>query len=130
MVNPVRILTHKPQRKLTDQQVLSLLTEYVVTPTTYKAMSEKYGITQASISQIVRGVTYRELIGSPSLRKKAQQKAANRSAKYSNAEALRVPDWTLTLIEVDFTSVASLDAAHVLIHDAYLRLGLAVEVSF
>ena len=110
MTNP-RILTHKSQRKLTNSQVRSLLTEYVETDTTYKALAERYGIAVHTVSQIVRGLSYRELSSIADLRKRAQEKAATRFARYSNAQAMRVPDPAQTVVEVDFNSVESIDAA-------------------
>lgn len=111
MANPDRILTHKKQRRLTDEKVRTLLTDYVSTDATYKALSEKFRISQKAIGNIVSGQTYREISGIASLRKKAQEKASDRSGRYSNAKALRVPDASKTRIEVDFNSVESLDAA-------------------
>jgi hypothetical protein len=130
MVNPVRILTHKAQRKLTNEQAVSLLTEYVGTSTTYKALSEKYGIAQKAISNIVGGLSYRDLSGIANLRKRAQEKASSRSAKYSKAKAVRVHDPTQTVIEVDFNSVASVDAAILHLQAVRSLIGPAAEVSF
>ena len=130
MDNPVRILTHKAQRKLTDAQVGSLLSAYVETDTTYKAQSEKYGVSQLTVSKIVRGLIYRELFGIENLRKRAQEKAAARSAKDSNAQAVRAIDPTKTVIEVDFNSVESVDVAVLrLLAVRSLLIGPAVEVS-
>jgi hypothetical protein len=128
--HPSRILTHKSQRKLTNEQAVSLLTEYVGTSTTYKALSEKYGIAQRAISSIVGGLSYRDLSGIANLRKRAQEKASSRSAKYSKAEAVRVHDPTQTVIEVDFNSVASVDAAILRLQAVRSLIGLAAEVSF
>ena len=130
MAKPVRILTHKSQRKLTDEQTVSLLTEYVGTNTTYKAMSEKYGITQRAISSIVRGFSYRELPGIASLRKEAQVKATSRCAKYSDAEAVRVHDPLKTFLEIDFDSVASVDAAILRLQTVRSLIGLDAKLWF
>jgi hypothetical protein len=129
MVNAVRILTHTSQRKLTNSQVRSLLIDYVETDITYKALSEKYGIAQKAISNIVGGLSYRDLPGIANLRKRAQEKASSRSAKYSTAEAVRVHDPTQTVIEVDFNSVASLDAAILRLQAVRSLIGHAAEVS-
>jgi hypothetical protein len=129
MPNPVRILTHKAQRKLTSKQVHSLLSAYVETDATYKTLSAEYGICQRAVSDIVRGFNYRDLTEFASLRKKAQEKAATRSAKYSNASALQVTDPTLTAIEVDFSSVASVDAAILSLQAVRSLIGPAGEVS-
>jgi hypothetical protein len=112
MVNHVRPLTHKTQRKLTDEQVRSLLSDYVNSETTYyKALSEKFGIAQRTVGQIVRGLTYREVPGIAELRKKAQQKAGRRNATFCSAQALRVPDPSKDVIEVDRNSIKSINEA-------------------
>jgi hypothetical protein len=129
MDNPVRILTHKAQRKLTSKQVVSLLNEYVETDATYKIVAEKYGISPRTVSQVVRGFSYRDLLGIATLRKKAQEKAATRSAKYSNASALQVTDPSLTAIEVNFNSVASVDTAILRLQAVRSLIRPAAEVS-
>jgi hypothetical protein len=130
MANSTRILTHKSQRKLTNEQVVSLLTEYAGTRTTYKAMSAKHGISQRAISSIVRGFSYRELPAIANLRKEAQEKAASLCGKYSNAEAAQVHDPTRTVVEVDANSVASVDAAILRLQAMRLLIAPAVEVAF
>jgi hypothetical protein len=129
MANPTRILTHRPQRKLTDEQVHSLLSAYVDTDTTYKALSEQYSVSQRTVSGIVSGLIYRDLLGVSGLRKKAQEKAATRSGKYSKAEALRVSDPTQSVIGYYCNSVASVDAAILHLQAVRLLLSSASEVS-
>ena len=129
MPNPVRILTHKAQRKLTSKQVHSLLSAYVETDATYKTLSAEYGICQRAVSDIVRGFNYRDLTEFATLREKAQEKAAARSSRYCNAEAARILDTTKKVIEVDFSSVASVDAAILSLQAVRSLIGPAGEVS-
>jgi hypothetical protein len=71
-------------------------------------------------------VSYRDLVGVSALRRLAQEKATTRSAKYSIAKTARVPDASMTLIEVNLNSIQS-------VLDAILRLQtvlpLIVEVT-
>jgi hypothetical protein len=108
---PRRVLTHMNQRKLTSEQVYFLLAAYVATDTTYRALGEKYGVSQLTVSKIVRGLSYRELSGISHLREQARKKASSRFARHSSAEGMRVPDPRLIVIEVDPTSKESAYAA-------------------
>ena len=124
--SPDRVRTHRAQRKLTDAKVHQLLNEYAYTTATYTSLSEKYGVCIKSIGNIVNGVSYRDLVGVSALRRLAQEKATTRSAKYSIAKTARVPDASMTLIEVNLNSIQS-------VLDAILRLQtvlpLIVEVT-
>lgn len=130
MANSTRILTHKTQRKLTTEQVRALLSAYVETDATYRTLSAEYGICQRAVSDIVRGFNYRDLTELATLREKAQEKAAARSSRYCNAESARILDTTKKVIEVNFNSVASVDAALLrLLAVRSLLIGPAAEVS-
>lgn len=111
MLKSSRVLTHKSQRHLNPTQVENLLYEYVHSDVTYEQLSIRYGVSTCTVSRIVRGLTYRDLLGMSHLREKAQKKARERSAKYSDGEAVRIPDEAVTLMEVNFNSVESVKAA-------------------
>ncbi len=51
------------KRKLTDEQVLNIVASYVPRKVTLKSFAEKYGVSLATISSIVKGRSYSWLTG-------------------------------------------------------------------
>lgn len=109
--SPSRILTHRKHRKLTESQVVLLLTEYVETDTTYELLALKFNHSATGVSQIVRGLTYRDLASIGRLRERAQAKAALRSGRHSKAKPLRVPDATKVAFAVHPSSASEIREA-------------------
>jgi hypothetical protein len=113
---------------LTCVQIVELLGGYL-SGATYNVLSEKFGISPKAIGNIINGFTYREIPGIAHLREEAQKKAAGRHAKYSNAQAARVPDPGRTFVEVDLNSVASLDALMLRLQAARLMNSTTAKVA-
>jgi hypothetical protein len=106
-----RPMTQTGKRTLTLEKSLVILTEYSGGKIGQRGILAKHGITQPTLTNLIKGTWFKDWEIYPSFveqRQKAQEEAASRSAKITKSVAARMPE--ASKVYVDVSTLAKFDA--------------------
>jgi hypothetical protein len=108
---PARPMTQTDKRTLTLEKARVILTEYSGGKIGQRGILTKYGITQPTLTNLIKGAWFKDWEIYPwfvELRLKAQEVAASRSAKVTKSVSARMPE--ASKVCVDVSTLAKFDA--------------------